>query len=139
MTLDPVTLLAQLLNFAVLLVLLRAFLYKPVLATMRRREELAAAALEEARRLREEADVERRAWAAERSAEGRGRAQRLAALDAQVESLRSQRLEAVDREAEEARAARAQALAEELERAVARLGPELARLVLAEVSQTVAW
>jgi F-type H+-transporting ATPase subunit b len=139
MTLDPLTLLAQLLNFAVLLVLLRVFLYKPVLETMRKREELASAALAEARRLREEAEVERRALAAERAAEERERALRMAALDAEVERLRTERLGAVEREAQQARAARLEALAQEVERVSSRLGPELARLVLDEVGETVGW
>lgn len=139
MAFDAFTLLAQLFNFALLVVLLRVFLYRPVLATMRRREELAAAALNEAERLREEAEAERRALAEERAAEERERAARLAALEEELERLRNERLGAVEREAEEARAARAEALTQEVERAVARLRPELARIVLDEVSQTVAW
>jgi F-type H+-transporting ATPase subunit b len=138
-TFDPFTFLAQLLNFALLLVLLRVFLYRPVLAVMRRREELAAAALDEARRLQAEAEEERRALAAERDAEERERAARLAALEDELERLRHERLAAVDREAREARTSRAEALAREVERAVARLGPELARLVVDEVSETIAW
>ena len=139
MTFDPLTFLAQLLNFAALLVLLRAFLYRPVLAVMRRREEITAAALEEARRRKAEAEEERRALAAEREAEARERAARLATLEEEVERLRRERLEAVDREAREARAARSEALAREVERAVARLAPELARLVVDEVSETIDW
>lgn len=139
MTLDPFTLLAQLVNFALLLVLLRAFLYRPVLATMRRREELATTALAEAKRLHAEAERQRAVLAAERAAEERERTARLATLDDEVENLRQERLAAVEREAAAARSARAETLEHEVERALARLRRELGRLVLDEVGETVAW
>jgi len=73
MTIDWFTLLAQLFNFALLLVLLRVFLYRPVLATMRRREELAMSALQGARELQAEAEAQRRELEAAREREERER------------------------------------------------------------------
>lgn len=139
MTIDWFTLLAQLFNFALLLVLLRVFLYRPVLATMRRREELAMSALQGARELQAEAEAQRRELEAAREREERERQARLAALDAEVEALRRDRLEAVEREAEALRRARSEAVERGVERAVERLRSELAAVVLDEVRQTLAW
>ena len=55
MTFDLFTLVAQIVNFVVLLVLLRVFLYGPVRRVMQRREQRIAEDREAARRAREEA------------------------------------------------------------------------------------
>lgn len=58
MRIDPFTFVAQILNFLILLALLRRFLYRPVLAAVDRREEEIASRLRAAARQREEAEAE---------------------------------------------------------------------------------
>lgn len=58
MTIDWFTLVAQLANFLILLLLLRRFLYEPVLGVMKRREEGIEGRFHEAERSRREADQE---------------------------------------------------------------------------------
>ncbi len=119
MTFDPVTVLAQVVNFAALLAVLRLTLYRPVLNAMRERREALArerAAAEDARRdaERERADLEaaHAAWREEREARERD-------LDADLDARREARLEAIEAEAERTRAAHADALAHDLDVAVA--------------------
>lgn len=62
MLIDWFTVGAQVVNFIILLVLLRVFLYRPVMDAMDRREERITSRIEEARRKEEEAESERRAF-----------------------------------------------------------------------------
>jgi F-type H+-transporting ATPase subunit b len=57
--LDWFTIIAQIINFLILLYLLRRFLYRPILDTMQAREDRIAALLEEAELKRKEAEQER--------------------------------------------------------------------------------
>lgn len=57
MELDAFTVVAQILNFAVLVYLLKRFLYRPVLDAMKRREDTIVQRLEDAREQREEAEL----------------------------------------------------------------------------------
>jgi len=139
MTIDWLTLVAQLFNFALLLVLLRIFLYRPVLKIMDEREALATSVLDEARTLRAEADAERAALAAERDAAVGERAARRETLGVELEQLRRERVDAVTREAAALRAATAEALEQEVDRTTDRLRTGLSSLVLEEVRQTLKW
>jgi len=56
---DLFTFVAQIVNFIILLVLLRAFLYKPVINAMNEREEKIASRLQEAEEKQQEAEQER--------------------------------------------------------------------------------
>lgn len=64
MQIDWLTVGAQVVNFLILVVLLRRFLYRPVLAAMDRREQRIAAALQEAERREREAEARGQALAA---------------------------------------------------------------------------
>lgn len=139
MTIDWLTLVAQLFNFALLLVLLRIFLYRPVLKIMDEREALATSVLDEARTLRAEAVAERAALAAERDAAVGERAARRETLGVELEQLRRERVDAVTREAAALRAATAEALEQEVDRTTDRLRTGLSSLVLEEVRQTLKW
>jgi len=55
-SLDPLTLVAQLINFALLVVLLWRFLFRPVAATLHDREERIRREMEGAAQAREEAE-----------------------------------------------------------------------------------
>ncbi len=139
MTVDWLTLVAQLFNFALLLVLLRIFLYRPVLAIMDEREALATSVLDEARTLQAEAEAERVALAAERDAAASERAARREALGVELEQLRRERVDAVTREAAALRTATAEALEQEVDRTTDRLRTGLSSIVLEEVRQTLTW
>src|SRR5690606_36704063 len=104
MSLDWTSVLIQLANFALLVVLLRIFLYRPVLRVMDERAEATAAPLREARRLAEEAAQEREALREERASLDRELTERLAAADRELASLRRTRLEEIERETKAARA-----------------------------------
>lgn len=81
---DWFTFVAQLVNFALLLLLLRLFLYRPVLNLMEQRQEQLDGAWEEARTA---------------EAAAREEAERLAATRAELEGARRRRLEQVEKEA----------------------------------------
>lgn len=59
MQIDAFTLIAQIVNFIILLVLLRIFLYQPIIDAMNEREEKIASRLHEAEEKRQTADEER--------------------------------------------------------------------------------
>ena len=60
MTIDAFTLVAQVVNFALLLVLLRVFLFRPIQGVMREREGRIARAYAEAHEARTEAEARTR-------------------------------------------------------------------------------
>jgi F-type H+-transporting ATPase subunit b len=94
---DWFTFFAQILNFVILLFLLKRFLYRPVLDAIAQREAHVRDRLDDARRLEEQADLERRRLHEER---------------ARLEARRSELLEAAEEEA----GARRQELTEEVRR-----------------------
>lgn len=65
MLIDWFTVIAQIVNFLVLLILLRRFLYRPILNAMQAREERIAAELEAARQERREAEAEKKEFEAQ--------------------------------------------------------------------------
>ena len=133
MAVDWFTLAAQLFNFALLLVLLRVFLYRPVLDLMAERERRTAAPLVEARRLADEAAAEREALQRHKEAFERERAERLEAAMSEIEDKRAQRLAAIDRETEERRLAAADALERDVRRVADALLTRVSGLVVDEV------
>jgi F-type H+-transporting ATPase subunit b len=92
---DWFTFVAQILNFVILLFLLKRFLYRPVLDAIAGREDRIRSRLEDAHRMEEKAEAEGRALREERAA---------------LEARRSELLRQAEREAEERR----EALAEEV-------------------------
>ena len=151
MHLDPTTLALQLVNFLALVLLLRRFLFRPVLAAIDRREAEQTARRREAEALVAEAEASRDAVAAERAAlaadAAAHRAQAHAAAEAErrrvldaarqtADGLRQaaqERLEAERRQAEAELAARAGALAVAMaRRLLADARPDLADRVFAD-------
>ena len=88
MTLDWFTFVAQIINFLVLVALLKRFLYGPIIAVMQRREDEIAASWEEVALHRREAEEQTNAYR-----------DKIEALDGQ----RQERLNEVEREADELR------------------------------------
>src|SRR5690606_21218325 len=121
MTIDWTSVLFQLANFALLIVLLRIFLYKPVLRVMDERAELTSAPLLEARRLAAEAAGEREALRRERAAFEMERAGRSSAVEHGVDEPRRSRMAELEVEAAAARTA----AAESVDRSVQRVGDRL--------------
>ncbi|HLT25941.1 MAG TPA: F0F1 ATP synthase subunit delta [Zeimonas sp.] len=138
MDFDWFTLAAQLVNFALLLVLLRVFLYRPVLDLMAERERRAAAPLAEARRLADEAAAEREALRREREAFERELAERREAALRDAETQRERRLAEIERETAQLRAAAAAAVERDVGRVVDALITRIADLVVDEIRRTLA-
>lgn len=105
MTIDLFTLGAQLVNFALLLLLLRVFLFRPIQRVMRDRAEGIARDLAEAHAARAEAEAQARALDLDRERFEAERQERLAALEVEVAGERDERLGAVADEAEKVRVA----------------------------------
>lgn len=121
MSFDLFTLAAQIVNFVILVVLLRIFLYAPVRRVMHERERRiedtrrqADEALEHARAERARLDERCEAWERERR-------ERERALEDEVNERRERRLEAIEDEMEDARTAMAEALARDRDDVVARV------------------
>lgn len=138
MTFDGFTLAAQLFNFALLLILLRVFLYRPILDLMAQREALTAAPLKEAERLAAEAAAEREALQRERAAFERERAERREAELRDAQARRAQSVAAIERETVELRRAAADAVQRDVERVTGELMSRLSSLVVDEVKATLA-
>ncbi|MDZ7706347.1 MAG: hypothetical protein U5J97_00380 [Trueperaceae bacterium] len=137
MTFDPFTLIAQIVNFVILLALLRVFLYRPVQRTMQARELRIAheqASAEEARR---EARAEAEALRDERKAIEWKRRERLQEIEREAEALRERRFEEIEEEAAEAREAYAEALRRDLREARKRLRRRSAELVVDELRRAL--
>jgi F-type H+-transporting ATPase subunit b len=103
MGIDTFTLIAQLVNFGVLLLLLRAFLYRPIMRVMREREQRIADEHAAAERAREESETRAEELRRERDELEEARSERLAEIEREAERLREERLAEVREEAEAAR------------------------------------
>ena len=100
MSFDPWTLAFQLLNFAVLLLVLFRLLFKPVREIMAKRAAQVQAALDAADKARAEAEQIRAGLALEQQRVGTLRAEMLEKLQAEIEENRQRRLAAVAAEAQ---------------------------------------
>lgn len=101
MSFDPWTLAFQLLNFAVLLLVLFRLLFKPVREIMAKRAAQVQAALDAADKARGEAEELKAGLALEQERVGTLRAEMLEKLQAEVEEHRKRRLDSVAAEAQE--------------------------------------
>ena len=137
MTFDPFTLIAQIVNFVILLALLRVFLYRPVQRTMQARERRIAQEQASAEEARREARAEAEALRDERKELERKRRERLDEIEEEAESLRERRLEEIEEEAQEAREAHAEALRRDLREARERLRRRSAELVVDELRRAL--
>jgi F-type H+-transporting ATPase subunit b len=136
---DPAILVAYIVNFVILLILLRLFLYKPVLKMLNERRQKIQESLEQADKVRQEAEIQQADFQRELE-EARKTSQEAAARAAQeTEKMREAILAEARKEAEQIReqarqqieVERQQTMAE-LQRQVADLAVELTRKVIGE-------
>lgn len=103
MQIDPFTLLAQLVNFALLVLLLRRFLYEPVTRVMEEREQAMAEEREEVERVREEAAARKRSLEEERRQLEKERSDAISKAEREADERRRDLLEEAREEARRAR------------------------------------
>ncbi len=115
MLIDPFVVVAQLVNFALLVWLLRRFLYGPITRAMAEREARIRAESEEARRLRAEAVSEGEQYRALLTGFEAERVARLASVHSEVEELRKSQLREARAELQAQRERWQHTLAEEKE------------------------
>lgn len=113
MHVDVFTVAAQLINFALLLWLLKKLLYAPVLATMERRRARIAAEQQQAQAAKASAEQLAGEYRERLAALDGLEAERRATLQRELDSERSRQLDAIRREAEAARAQAQARLAQE--------------------------
>jgi len=101
---DPFTVVAQIINFALLVWLLRRFLYGPVTRVMRTREERIRAETEDARQLREAAAAEGEQYRRLTAEFESDRERRLAETRAELEAMRLEQARVARAEVEALRA-----------------------------------
>lgn len=133
MAFDWFTFTAQLINFVLLLVLLRVFLYRPVLNVMQEREERLVKQWQEAEQARAEAAEQARQLAGEREQLGRTRLERLDQVEAEADRLLQRRVKEVEAEIKALRGRHQAALNDNLEQTVSRLRSRSAQLLVAEL------
>jgi F-type H+-transporting ATPase subunit b len=90
---DWFTILAQIVNFLILLFLLRRFLYRPILNAMEAREQRIAALLEEAEQKRAEAEKEQLRFAAKNDEWQENRAKKQREMEQSIEQWRKEALQ----------------------------------------------
>lgn len=113
MEIDVFTLVAQVVNFLVLVLLLKRFLYGPLVRTMDQREERIATELEEAARKEEEAQREARQCHAEKVELEDSRGEMLSRAQEEAVALKRELVTEARREVEESKARWNQAVREE--------------------------
>jgi len=129
MELDWFTVAAQVVNFLILVWLLRRFLYRPVTRAMERREARIAERLEEAETKRAEAEDEAESLRETRSELERRREETLKEARAEADEKREELEKELEREMTERRESRIEALEAERERFLADLRRRTARHV----------
>jgi F-type H+-transporting ATPase subunit b len=95
---DWFTLVAQIINFLILLYLLKRFLYGPIVETMEKREQKIAARLEEAQEKRESAEREAERYHHQRQELEKNRDERMAEVHKEIEAKRKEMLEEAQEE-----------------------------------------
>ncbi len=103
MLIDWFTVVAQIVNFAILLLLLRQFLYRPILRAMREREQKIVSRLQEAERIQAEANRLAEEYRQKNQEIDTARQQLLAAAREEAERARSEQLKRIRAETDEAR------------------------------------
>lgn len=141
MQIDWITVVAQIVNFLVLVWLLRRFLYGPIVNAMERREQRIAARLSEAERREREAEQLAEEYRARQAGLEHERARVLAEAEEEAEARRRKLDETVRREAERLRRELAEEISDErdafvrdMRRRSAEHVLDLARRVLSELS-----
>lgn len=138
MLIDWFTTGAQLVNFLILLLLLRRFLYKPVLAAMAAREKAVADSLTAAETAKEEAAIERRAWQEKNSLWEEEQAERLRQAKELAEKEYQARRETLRREIQDQEDAWHRKVAQEKDAFLAALARQAQAEVFAAARQLLA-
>ena len=134
---DWFTFVAQLVNFALLLLLLRLFLYRPVLNLMEQRQEQLDRAWQDARGAEAAAREEAQRLASARTALEGERRTRLEQVEKEAAGLRERRLQEAEREAARARERHAARFESERAALVNDLLKEGAGVLVAELSDSL--
>ena len=103
MLIDWFTVVAQIVNFAILLLLLRQFLYRPILRAMREREQKIVSRLQEAERIQAEANRLAEEYRQKNQEINTARQQLLAAAREEAERARTEQLKRIRAEIDETR------------------------------------
>ena len=134
MTFDAFTILAQLVNFVVLIGAMHAVLYRPVRRALEARRLAMAREWAEAESARRDAEREAAALREEREAWSASKRERMEALEREVDTQRGEALEEVEHEARVAREAHADALRRDVEEARASVLHACGRLLRDELT-----
>ncbi len=128
---DPALLVAYIINFVILVILLRIFLYKPVLEMLSKRQQKIQESLEQADKVRQEAEVQQAEFQGELE-EARKTSQEAAARAAQeTEKMREAILVEARKEAEQIREQARQQIEVERQHTMAELQQQVADLAVA--------
>ena len=138
MSFDWFTFIAQLVNFALLVLLLRVFLYRPGLDMMDAREKRIADAWQAAEQARSGAREQERLLQDEHALLVEKRRERLAAVESEAQELLERRLQETYAEAEDFRARQSAALRQGRQRTVESLRQRSAGLLLDELRTALA-
>ncbi len=137
MTFDWFTLVAQLVNFAILVVLLRLFLYRPIQNVLAQREERIMAVQAEAEAARKEARAAVEGVRRDRDELEEELRERRAEAGRELERERERRLSQVERELAEARASAERALERDRSELVTELTRHTSQLVVGELRRAL--
>lgn len=121
MLIDPFTVAAQIVNFLILMLLLRRFLYRPILNAMEERERKVMERLEEAERKRLEAEQERQRYRSLNQELRKYYAEKQREAEEEVEAWRKEALHAARQEVEATLQGWRQSVEQEMEAFAARL------------------
>lgn len=127
---DPFTVLAQVVNFLVLIVILKRFLYGPIIRAMEARERKIAARMEEAERAKNEATLQSVRLERERAALSSAKERLLAEAREEVQQWRATALEKARQETEVMRQAWRDSLEGEKDRFFQKLRTRIVEQVL---------
>ncbi len=141
MTLDWFTVVAQIINFVVLVALLYRLLYGPIVKAMKEREETIATRLREAEEVQRQAEEERARFEEQNAEFDAQRGQRLAAMEEEVDNRRRELVETarnevdgLKRQWEESLQREREKFADELERRVSTEVFAIARHALGDMA-----
>lgn len=137
MQIDLFTLVAQIVNFIILLILLRIFLYKPVVNAMNEREEKIAARLQEAEEKRQQAEQEAQKYQQKRAEINEERDRVLAEAREQAEARRKELFSDLRADVDEQREQWHRAIQQEKERFLRELQERTETQVIDVVRRTL--
>lgn len=138
MLIDWFTVGAQIINFLILIWLLKRFLYGPILRAMHEREERVRSRLEDARNTRREAEEEFQRLQSERQELEHTRDEYMAQARLEIKKWKDEAMDKARAEVEEKRASWQQAVRQERERELEKMRKRIVRQVLAVSGRALA-